>query len=48
MGSRVICEGSPYIYPPLRLLCLEAIVPDLKRALKSIWQMCLGMARYFQ
>ena len=26
MGSGVVCEGSPYITPLLRLLCLEAMV----------------------
>jgi len=39
-----VCEGFPYICPPPRLLHLEVIVPDLKRALKSIRQMCLRAA----
>jgi len=34
--------------PSPRLLCLEAMVLDLKRASKSIWQMCLGAAGCFQ
>jgi len=34
--SRV--RGSLIFTPPLRLLCLEAIVPDLKRMSKSIQQ----------
>jgi len=31
-------RGSLTFTPPLRLLCLEAIVPDLKRMSKSIQQ----------
>ena len=46
--SKVICERSPYIYPPPRLLHLEAMVPGLKMASKSVRQMCLGAAEYFQ
>jgi len=34
MGSGVVCERSSYIY---LLLCLKAIVLDLKRASKSVW-----------
>jgi len=46
--SGVMYEGSPYIYPPLRLLRLEAMVLGLKMASKSVWQMCLGAAGCFQ
>jgi len=39
---------GPLIFtPPPRLLYLEAMVLGLKIALKSVWQMCLGMAGYF-
>jgi len=32
---------------PPRLLCLEAMVPGLKRVSKSVQQMCLGAAGCF-
>ena len=41
-------KGSLIFTPPPRLLYLEAMVPDLKRALKSVQQMCLGAAGCFQ
>jgi len=47
MGSGVVCEGSLTFTPLSRLLCLEAIVPDLKRALKSVRWMCLRVAGCF-
>ena len=43
LGSYV---GGPLIFtPPPRLLHLEAMVLGLKMASKSVWQMCLGVAR---
>ena len=45
--SGVMYEGSSYIYPPPRLLRLEAMVPELKIVSKSVWQMCLGVAGCF-
>jgi len=35
-------RGPLTFTPPPRLLRLEAMVPDLKRMLKSVRQMCLG------
>jgi len=44
-----LCVRGPLTFtPPPRLLRLEAIVLDLKRVSKSVWQMCLGAAGYFQ
>ena len=34
--SEVMCEGSSYIYPPPRLLYLEAMVLGLKMVSKSV------------
>jgi len=43
------CVRGPLTFtPPPRLLHLEAIVPDLKRVSKSIWQMCLRAAGCFR
>jgi len=40
---------GPLIFtPPPRLLCLEAMVPDLKRMSKSVRRMCLGAAGCLQ
>ena len=39
---------GPLIFtPPPRLLCLEAMVPGLKRVSKSVRRMCLGAAGCF-
>jgi len=46
--SGVMYEGSSYIYPPLRLLYLEAMVLGLKMVSKSVQRMCLGVAGCFQ
>ena len=40
-------RGPLTFTPPPGLLCLKAIVLDLKRVSKSIWQMCLGATGYF-
>ena len=43
------CVRGPLTFtPPSRLLRLEAMVPDLKRTLKSVQQICLGAAGCFQ
>jgi len=43
-----LCVRGPLTFtPPLRLLCLEVIVPDLKRVSKSVQWICLGAAGYF-
>jgi len=44
----VMYKRSSYIYPPPRLLRLEAMVPELKMASNSVWWMCLGVAGCFQ
>jgi len=41
-------RGSLTFTLPSRLLCLEVMVLDLKRVLKSVQQMCFGAARCFQ
>ena len=46
LESRI--RGPLIFTPPPRLLCLEAMVPGLKRVLKSVRQMCLGAAGCFR
>ena len=41
-------RGPLTFTPPPRLLRLKAMVPGLKRVLKSVQQMCLGAAGCFQ
>ena len=47
-GALELCVRGPLTFtPPPRLLRLKAMVPGLKMALKSIWQIYLGVAGYF-
>jgi len=48
-GASELCMRGPLIFtPPPRLLRLKAMVPGLKIVLKSVQQMCLGVAECFR